>query len=47
MVAIYRMTHDGLSGEQALDEMKTFGFKPKDYPFYADYVLHFEDGRKD
>jgi protein tyrosine/serine phosphatase len=41
MVAIYRMEHDGLSGAQALEEMRSFGFKPKDYPFYADYVLKF------
>jgi protein tyrosine/serine phosphatase len=42
MVAVYRMEFYGYSGEKALDEMKSFGFKPKDYPFYADYVTHYK-----
>lgn len=42
MVAVYRMNFYGYSGEKALDEMKSFGFKPKDYPFYANYVLQYK-----
>lgn len=42
MVAAYRMAHDGYTGQQALDEMKTFGFKPDKYPFFAKFVLNFK-----
>lgn len=46
MVAVYRMRHDGYSGEKALDEMKTFGFKVKDYPYFANFVLHYKADRQ-
>jgi hypothetical protein len=42
MVAVYRMQHDGLTGEAALEEMKTFGFDPEKYPAYASFVLGFK-----
>ncbi|MBO9539361.1 tyrosine-protein phosphatase [bacterium] len=41
MVAAYRIAHDGYTGQQALDEMKTFGFKPERYPTFAKFVLGF------
>lgn len=28
MTALYRMTHDGISGDKAFQEMKTFGYGP-------------------
>ncbi|HEY9898321.1 MAG TPA: tyrosine-protein phosphatase [Pantanalinema sp.] len=42
MVGAYRIANDGYSGEQALDEMKTFGFKPERYPTFAKFVLNFK-----
>lgn len=42
MVAAYRIAVDGYTGEQALAEMQTFGFKAKDYPFFAKFVLGFD-----
>jgi protein tyrosine phosphatase (PTP) superfamily phosphohydrolase (DUF442 family) len=41
MVAAYRIANDGYTGQQALDEMKTFGFKPNNYPTFAKFVLNF------
>lgn len=38
MVAVYRMTYDHLSNQQAFDEMKTFGFNPDHYPALAAFV---------
>lgn len=38
MVAVYRMTVDGFTNQQALDEMKTFGFNPSHYPSLAAFV---------
>jgi hypothetical protein len=32
----------GYSGDKALAEMESFGFKPKDYPFYADFVRQYK-----
>ncbi|MDB5101893.1 MAG: protein tyrosine/serine phosphatase [Cyanobacteria bacterium RYN_339] len=42
MVACYRMTFDHLSNQQALDEMETFGFNPKKYATWANFVLGFK-----
>ena len=42
MVAAYRIQFDHLTGAKALAEMKTFGFKPEDYPYYAEFVKTFE-----
>ncbi|HEY9720398.1 MAG TPA: sulfur transferase domain-containing protein [Oscillatoriaceae cyanobacterium] len=39
MVAIERILNEGYTGEQALAEMKTFGFDPSHYPKYAEFVL--------
>jgi protein tyrosine/serine phosphatase len=39
MVAIERILNEGYTGEQALAEMKTFGFDPNHYPHYANFVL--------
>ncbi|MDB5101480.1 MAG: hypothetical protein JWM80_5901 [Cyanobacteria bacterium RYN_339] len=42
MVALYRQARQGLSGEAALAEMKTFGFKPEHetyLSYLANYVL--------
>jgi protein tyrosine/serine phosphatase len=40
MVALYRISHDKISGPQALKEMQSFGFKPEDYPIYASQVFN-------
>ena len=45
MVGIFRITHDGWTGAKALEEMKSFGFKPKDYPEYASFVLNYKPGQ--
>jgi protein tyrosine/serine phosphatase len=42
MVAAYRMTVDHLTNEQAFDEMKTFGFNPKKYPIWSNFVQSFK-----
>lgn len=42
MVSAYRITFDGITGEQALEEMKSFGFKPSKYPYFAKFVLDFK-----
>lgn len=42
MVAAYRIAFDHYTGEQALAEMQTFGFKSKDYPYFAKFVLNFD-----
>ncbi|MNX92820.1 Tyrosine phosphatase family protein [compost metagenome] len=47
MVAADRIAHDGYTGQQALDEMKTFGFKPERYPTFAKFVLGFHPARQD
>jgi tyrosine-protein phosphatase SIW14 len=41
MVALYRIEHDGISGQQALQEMKSFGFNPADYPIFTKQVLNY------
>lgn len=41
MVSAYRIAEDGLTGQQALDEMKTFGYKPERYPFFTKFVLNY------
>lgn len=49
MVAIYRIQENGWSNEKAFAEQESFGFKKKDYPHYANYVLNFgkpADARK-
>lgn len=38
MVAVYRMTVDHYTNEQAFDEMKSFGFNPSHYPSLAAFV---------
>jgi hypothetical protein len=38
MVAVYRMTYDHLTNQQAFDEMKTFGFNQDHYPALAAFV---------
>jgi protein tyrosine phosphatase (PTP) superfamily phosphohydrolase (DUF442 family) len=45
MVAVYRMTKDGYTNQQALDEMKSFGFDPSDYPSLASFVQAFKASR--
>jgi protein tyrosine/serine phosphatase len=42
MVASYRIKYDGLTNDQAFTEMKTFGFDPKKYPYFADFVQHYK-----
>jgi hypothetical protein len=37
-VAAYRIKYDGLTNQQAFDEMKGFGFNPKKYPEFAAFV---------
>lgn len=39
MVATYRIAHNGWSNAKAFEEMESFGFKKKDYPHYANFVL--------
>lgn len=39
MISTYRIAVDGLTGEEALAEMRTFGFEPKKYPVFAAFVL--------
>lgn len=41
MVAAYRITYDGYSGQQALTEMQGFGFKKENYPDFAKFVLNY------
>lgn len=40
MVALYKIKFEGISGKSALEEMKKFGFEPKDFPVLADQVLN-------
>lgn len=42
LVSAYRISFDGITGEQALEEMKSFGFKPSKYPYFAKFVLDFK-----
>lgn len=42
MSAIYRVQFNAYTPEKAFEEMLTFGFEPKDYPFYAQYVKDFK-----
>lgn len=41
MVAIYRIQENGWTNAKAFAEQESFGFKKKDYPHYADFVLNF------
>ena len=46
MTAIYRMTHDGLSGDQAFKEMKQFNFGPDFlHPEFKRFVYEFDAKR--
>jgi protein tyrosine/serine phosphatase len=46
MVAVYRMTQDGLTNQQAFDEMKTFGFNQDHYPALAAFVQSYKPTAK-
>jgi len=39
MIALYRIRHDGYTGQQALAEMKRFGFNPRHFPEFTRTVL--------
>jgi protein tyrosine/serine phosphatase len=39
MIAAYRILSDGLSGKEALAEMQSFGYEPKQFPYYTELVL--------
>lgn len=41
MVGLYRVAVNGWTNEKAFKEMESFGFKKKDYPHYADFVLNY------
>jgi hypothetical protein len=43
MVALYRQARQGMSGEAALAEMKTFGFKPE-HETYLGYLARYVVG---
>lgn len=47
MVGAYRVQFSGFSPEKAFDEMKTFGFDPAKYPFYATFVQGFKAKKAD
>lgn len=42
MCAVFRMTHDHYTNQQAFDEMTGFGFDPKSYPELAAYVQQYK-----
>lgn len=44
MVAAFRIHHDGYTGDQALQEMQTYGYDPARYPYFTRFVL--DDGRR-
>jgi tyrosine-protein phosphatase SIW14 len=39
MISLYKIKHQGISGKDAIEEMKTFGFKPENFPFFNKLVL--------
>jgi protein tyrosine/serine phosphatase len=45
MVALYRITVDGISGQEALAQMQEFGYEPDRFPYYTKAVLNYRPAR--